>query len=76
MASQDNFVRTALRVPQELHKKLHEAAVASNRTFNAEIVDRLERSFSDVPDVYILGSKIDGIVEKVEEIDKLLRVRQ
>lgn len=46
MATQDNYIRTALRVPPELHAKLHEAAKAANRTFNAEIVERLEASFS------------------------------
>lgn len=45
MATQDNYIRTALRVPPELHKRIHEAAEAGNRTFNAEIIDRLQDSF-------------------------------
>jgi len=47
MANQDDFIRTALRVPPDLHKQIHDAARASNRTFNAEIVARLQASFSD-----------------------------
>lgn len=46
MATQDDYIRTALRVPPDLHKQLHEAAAANNRTFNAEIVSRLQASFT------------------------------
>ena len=45
MATQDDYIRTALRVPPELHAKIHVAAKENNRTFNAEIVARLEASF-------------------------------
>ena len=45
MATQDDFVRTALRVPPDLHARIHKVASASNRTFNAEIVARLAASF-------------------------------
>jgi len=45
MASQDDFIRTALRVPPALHAKIHEAAKAAGRTFNAEIVYQLERAY-------------------------------
>ena len=51
MATQDDYVRTALRVPPDLHQKIHDAARENTRTFNAEIVARLERSFArHVPD--------------------------
>ena len=46
MASQDNFIRTALRVPPDLHAKIHDAAADVGRTFNAEINARLEASFT------------------------------
>lgn len=45
MATQDDYIRTALRVPADLHSKIHEAAKANTRTFNAEIVARLQASF-------------------------------
>ena len=45
MAKQDHFVRTALRLPPELHAEIHAAAEESQRTFNAEIVERLAKSF-------------------------------
>lgn len=47
MATQDDYIRTALRVPPELHAKIHEAAKSNNRTFNAEIVARLDGSLAD-----------------------------
>lgn len=48
MAAQDDYIRTALRVPPKLHAKIHESAKESNRTFNAEIVARLEASFVEI----------------------------
>lgn len=49
---QQDIQKTALRVPRELHTKIHEAADSSGRTMNAEIVHRLESSFGGtvVPD--------------------------
>ena len=45
MASQNDYIRTALRVPPVLHAKIHESAKESGRTFNAEILNRLFNSF-------------------------------
>ncbi|MDM5100311.1 Arc family DNA-binding protein [Aeromonas salmonicida] len=39
--------RTALRLPRDLHNAIHEAAAASGRTMNAEIVYRLQRTFDE-----------------------------
>lgn len=47
MATQDDYIRTALRVPPELHAQIHASAKANNRTFNAEIVARLQSTFYD-----------------------------
>lgn len=46
MAKQTDFVRTALRVPPDLHKALHEATNTTERTFNAEIIHRLKATFT------------------------------
>lgn len=66
MAKQDDFIRTALRVPPGLHAKIHKAAEHAGRTFNAEIVHRLEGSFalqqSDVE------GKLMAIVEGLETL--------
>jgi len=42
---QQDIQKTALRVPRELHTKIHEAADSNGRSMNAEIVHRLESSF-------------------------------
>lgn len=44
---QDNFQKTALRLPKELHARLHEAATKTGRSYNAEIIARLEASFAE-----------------------------
>jgi len=38
-------VRTQIRIPQDLYDRLQEAAEASSRSFNSEMVVRLESSF-------------------------------
>lgn len=43
---QDEFVKTALRLPKELHANLHQAAKANSRSYNSEIIARLEDTFS------------------------------
>lgn len=47
MSGQIELIRTALRVPSELHRRIHEAAADSGRTFNAEILQRLQQSFEE-----------------------------
>ena len=44
--NQTEYVKTALRLPPEVHAKIHEAAEASGRSYNAEIVARLQESFA------------------------------
>ncbi|HEL4112200.1 TPA: Arc family DNA-binding protein [Stenotrophomonas maltophilia] len=42
---QDEYVRTSLRLPQDLHARVHDAARCTGRTFNAEIIAKLSLSF-------------------------------
>lgn len=42
---QDEFHKTGVRMPKDVHAKLHDAAAASGRSYNAEIVARLQASF-------------------------------
>jgi len=85
MATQDDFIRTALRVPPDLHAKIHEAAAAANRTFNSEIVARLQASFestvtaakrslSDREQELILQiARLDMYLEELREQQERLR---
>lgn len=43
--SQKDYVKTALRLPPDLHTALHEAAAEGERTYNGEIVSRLRSTF-------------------------------
>ncbi len=56
MATQDDYIRTALRVPPDLHAQIHGAAKENNRTFNAEIVARLQASLEATPSIKLKGS--------------------
>lgn len=40
--TQDDYIKTSLRIPRELHSKLLGAAEYHGRTLNAEILDRLQ----------------------------------
>ncbi len=41
MTSQKNYIKTALRLPPELHQDLFDAAEKNGRSLNAEILARL-----------------------------------
>lgn len=49
MALQDDYMKTALRLPRELHEKLVSAASDSGASLNAEMVSRLAKSFESNP---------------------------
>lgn len=44
---QDDYIKTALRLPRDLHAEISEAAVEHGRSMNSEIIDRLGRSSTD-----------------------------
>lgn len=48
-SGQADYVKTALRMPPALHEQLHKAAELNHRTFNGEILARLERTFNQEP---------------------------
>jgi hypothetical protein len=54
--NQDDYLKTALRLPRNLHAKIQEAGLANGRSMNAEIVAKLEAAF-------------DGSPEKVQALD-------
>lgn len=56
-------VRTSLRLPVNLHKKLYLAA--GTKTMHAEILERLEKSFQDEAVNVINERLIEQVVRKV-----------
>lgn len=60
-APQDDWHKTGLRLPKDLHQRLHDAATSSGRSYNGEIVSRLEGSFNRHPDegaISALGARL------------------
>jgi hypothetical protein len=55
-------IRATMRLSPALHAKLTAAARAENRSFNAEIVKRLEESFA--------GSALDQVLAILRRIER------
>jgi predicted HicB family RNase H-like nuclease len=64
MSRQSDYVKTSLRVPRDLHKKLLAAASDSERSLNAELIERLVASFVR-----------DSVEERLSALEKLVRKR-
>lgn len=47
--TQKDYVKTALRLPPDLHAELHAAATEGDRTYNGEIINRLRSTFKTKP---------------------------
>lgn len=47
MAKQDDYARITLRIPAALHERINDACEKAKRSMNAEIIERLEKSFDD-----------------------------
>lgn len=64
LTPQDDYIKTALRLPRDVHAQIQQAATASGRSMNAEIVARLQGSLdssvstqastSELPRLYVL----------------------
>jgi len=51
---QDDYMKTALRLPRDLHAKIQEAATTSGKSLNSELIARLDESFDPKPDQTLL----------------------
>ncbi|MFT4068953.1 Arc family DNA-binding protein [Paraburkholderia sp.] len=51
MATQDDYIKTALRLPRHLHADISVSAENAGRSMNAEIIDRLSK-VSDTATLY------------------------
>jgi hypothetical protein len=49
MPLQDEYVRTSLRLPPDLHEQLLAAASKADRSLNDELIARLKESFDRQP---------------------------
>lgn len=64
MANQDDFIKTALRLPRGLHARIQSSAAAAGRSMNAEIIDRLQAH----PEDAALTAMLDRLRGSGEEL--------
>lgn len=64
MATQDDFVKTALRLPRSLHAEIQASAAAAGRSMNAEIIDRLQTD----PEGTALAAMLDRLRGSDDEL--------
>jgi ABC-type lipopolysaccharide export system ATPase subunit len=69
---QSALVGLRVRFREPLRKKLEVAAKKRGVSLNAELVDRLERSFSAEAVEQVVSSKLDGMFERYEEIARAI----
>ena len=69
---QSAMVGLRVRFREPLRKKLEVAAKKRGVSLNAELVDRLERSFSAEAVEQVVSSKLDGMFERYEEIARAI----
>lgn len=62
--TQVDFIKTALRLPPELHGRVHESAAEHGRTYNAELISRLEASF-EPPKVHLTDDQAKNLADEI-----------
>lgn len=74
--SQDDFHKTGLRLPRDLHAKLHEAAAAAGRSYNSEIIARLEASFTQTGETENKGEVLSALAKMAADQSEILLALQ
>jgi hypothetical protein len=66
-STQDNYIRTALRLPRDLHQRVQEDAERNGRTMNAEIIARLASDYAGVtlPDIARQNEKTHSMIQQI-----------
>lgn len=66
--NQDDFIKTALRLPRKLHSEIQMSAEKNSRSMNTEIIDRLDSSFD--------SKSSSGIISTIERLEVLLTTEE
>lgn len=77
IGKQMTIVKTALRVPEQLHERLHKSAEDAGRSYNAEIIKRLEDSYSPSASnlaAFGTGALIDELLSRFPPGDVGIRI--
>jgi hypothetical protein len=62
---QEDFQKQGVRIPRELHDRIHEAARESGRSYNSELIARLQQSFIAAVDVRLIDwMRVTGVMNR------------
>lgn len=70
MATQDEYIKTALRLPRHLHADISVSAENAGRSMNAEIIDRLSKS-SDMSHLHRVIEQLTQVMQTDREGEKI-----
>jgi predicted transcriptional regulator len=62
---QDDYIKTALRLPRELHAEIKDAAEYHGRSMNAEIISRLESAGVTLSEIAQQNIKTQGMIQQI-----------
>lgn len=68
ISDQSDYLKTALRLPRDLHAHIQEAAEEAGRSQNAEIVARLASSFEQNPNAEALQLQIQHLEQRIKDL--------
>ena len=73
---QDDYIKTALRLPRDLHAQLMEASKEQGKSFNSELIERLRQSFgpNEGSDRQVFESV--GLMQEIERLNKILEAQE
>lgn len=60
----DRYTRITLRIPKDLHAMLQDASDASSKSINAEIIERVRRSFGYDADLEARVAALERLQKK------------
>jgi|GEM_PF-3002085 len=70
MATQDEYIKTALRLPRHLHADISVSAENAGRSMNAEIIERLSKS-SDMSHLHRVIEQLTQVMQTDREGEKV-----
>lgn len=66
MAYQDDYTKTQVRLPKELHAKIQAAASESGRSMNAEFIALLKRALIVPEDIALACESLPKITDRID----------
>ena len=70
---QDDYIKTALRLPRELHAEIKDAAEYHGRSMNAEIIARLATAGVTLSDIARQNATTQAMIQQILDAISLRR---